>query len=784
MATIAKSSITLVSISDAYSVSLQPSNITINADCKGNNPELANAKTTISLFCGDIQVPISQCNVIASSLGTTDKGCTLEKSGESYILTITSVEKQLSGWRDLEVFTEAGQRFEARFAYTIVRETSMLDWILEWNKEYTEISGDHVATPNAFIGSADENGKLSGVYIGGDMPDHPVGIYGIKGCDPTGFTQGNIADAEIFHLNENGGMIGGWDILPTGLYIENTVGKLQILSNGTIQYLDNNDATTPFWVLNSDGTGSLAHGNITWQVDGSATFKGRIEAASGLIAGWHINSSQIYNGGLIFDSEGKYIGLNATQMIPLDVNTGNVIFPTNPKGGVKIWYTSDTDFGFAGWSNSVKVFQLGSTNKIAGWGFDNTALFLGTKTNTAGGFTTNSGDITIGTEGLRGKTWYIDTNGDISFVNGLLTFDQNGGKIGNWTINATTLVTDHAALASSSSHAGLYLTPGNLKASLPEMYYNVVTNNGGIYLKTDGVKSEMKGYGKIGSSFINVFTLQSHGTCHISAWNFTDLSLYIGTEKDTSGSFTDASGSITLGSAGIRGFKWRLDATGAGAVAGGNISWDPNGKVTFGPNVKLDWAQVKNGPNLTHIDANGIYTGTISANNITAGTISSASIKCEGKWNLNTDGSGALASGNITWTADGELNVQGNIAVQTVRYIQTNDYFDPEIEHIVNDAFVHATYGGDCTLVLPHLDPNERRIIRYMGELRSRSGGVAIFKLQDDNDYIYIGPATYGATSYKEITCDVDILNFGLGYFDIVGIGETDHTKWFILRII
>lgn len=40
---------------------------------------------------------------------------------------------------------------------------------------------------------------------------------------------------------------------------------------------------------------------------------------------------------------------------------------------------------------------------------------------------------------------------------------------------------------------------------------------------------------------------------------------------------------------GIRGLKWRLDATGAGAIAGSNISWDASGNVTFSTAVSLLW---------------------------------------------------------------------------------------------------------------------------------------------------------------------------------------------------
>ena len=100
-------------------------------------------------------------------------------------------------------------------------------------------------------------------------------------------------------------------------------------------------------------------------------------------------------------------------------------------------------------------------------------------------------------------------------------------------------------------------------------------------------------------------------------------------------------------------------------MAGGNISWDIDGNVTFANSVKLAWTQITGTDGVmttaTYIDANGIFTGKISANNITAGTISTASIKCEGKWELNADGCGMLASGNISWDKTGKANFTGKI---------------------------------------------------------------------------------------------------------------------------
>ncbi len=74
---------------------------------------------------------------------------------------------------------------------------------------------------------------------------------------------------------------------------------------------------------------------------------------------------------------------------------------------------------------------------------------------------------------------------------------------------------------------------------------------------------------------------------------------------------------------------WKLNGDGSGAIAGGNISWDAEGNVTFANSVSLNWVNISSalGNKLTKIDANGIYTGTISADNITAGTITTAAIK-------------------------------------------------------------------------------------------------------------------------------------------------------------
>lgn len=75
----------------------------------------------------------------------------------------------------------------------------------------------------------------------------------------------------------------------------------------------------------------------------------------------------------------------------------------------------------------------------------------------------------------------------------------------------------------------------------------------------------------------------------VGGWSLDADAIFRGTKSNTPGAFTSATGAVTLGSMGLRGYKWRLDASGAGAIAGGNISWDAAGKVAFANSVAVAW---------------------------------------------------------------------------------------------------------------------------------------------------------------------------------------------------
>lgn len=208
----------------------------------------------------------------------------------------------------------------------------------------------------------------------------------------------------------------------------------------------------------------------------------------------------------------------------------------------------------------------------------------------------------------------------------------------------------------------------------------------------------------------------------IGGWSIDSDSIYLGTKNNTSEAYTAASGAMTIGSIGIRGYKWRLDATGAGAVAGGNISWDAAGTVTFAASVSLNWTTPIGNintalggtsfPKLTNISAVGIYTGSITAEQITAGTISADRI----------------AAGSINSTKLDAASIQANI-INTI-YING-----------LTCTFVRGTIGGwtinngslsNSQIVL---DNTNKRVVVYGASSSATSGQRVQLYFNSNSDF-------------------------------------------------
>ena len=586
---LARGYITIAAVSDGYSLSLTAASVSIPANHDGSNPDLEYAETTVTLQKGNDAVAFDVVNVIPSADGIQ---YTYKNAGEcAWKVAIIGLSSSISsGYLDIQVRTKDGKyESSVKFSFSVVKNTVGVDWIEEWDGTHNQIGENYVVTPKLFAGHKSSDGKITGVYLGklkgfiGEvfpftLADAEEGIYGYRD------------NKIVFYINNYGAKIGGWDITPGSIQCED--GTLTIKSEGTIS--SQSDGKT-HWSLNKDGSASFANGKVAMDAAGNASFEGKITAASGSIAGWSINKNSLFKGGLSLNVEKKFFAIAHTVD---DLTSGSLqLDKVKSVGGVAMFYTSDADYGFIAYKGDKLMFSVGTNNNIAGWNFDENSIYIGTKNNNVDQYTNDTNSLTIGTNGMRGKSWFINMNGSVSFSSGYATFKEKSGAIGKW--------------------------------------------------------------------------------------NFDSEVFYIGTKNDVSGQFTSNSSSITLGPKGLRGYKWRLEGNGAGAFCGGfvsfnsdgsgslangNISWDKSGNVSFSDAVKLTWqTEINNvskqykdlmGTYLTHIDSDGIYTGTLAADKIAAGTISACTIQNAAKsptWKLYSDGSGSLANGSISWDKSGSI---------------------------------------------------------------------------------------------------------------------------------
>lgn len=252
----------------------------------------------------------------------------------------------------------------------------------------------------------------------------------------------------------------------------------------------------------------------------------------------------------------------------------------NPEGAI----VATAINGIYGFKNGFKTFSL-DNNKgfIGGWDIDMDSIHIGAKSNASGTFTSEYNAVTIGNRGIRGYKWYFDSNGDsqIGTGNQFIKYDSVTGKvvfgsgvslnwIGSTYIDANGIFTGtlSANVISTIRLDASQIVAGTISASR---------------IDTNALKSVL-----ITASNIEALTLDVRKG-KIGGWSIDSDSIFTGTKNNEFRQFTSGTVYMTIGSRGIRGYKWRLDSDGAGALAGGNISWDVSGNVAFSDKVSLHW---------------------------------------------------------------------------------------------------------------------------------------------------------------------------------------------------
>ena len=206
-------------------------------------------------------------------------------------------------------------------------------------------------------------------------------------------------------------------------------------------------------------------------------------------------------------------------------------------------------------------------------------LFAGTKNSDGtvsgiaiGSFTLNTktSSGTIAAEAVNGiygfrdgyKTFYVDNGGNaqLGYGDQYVRYNATTGKVEfgsgvslNW-VGATYIDKDGVFTGTLSAD-----TIKTISISASQITSGIIA---AARIDTAALKASLITAGNIEALTLNV----TKGK--IGGWTVDADSLYRGTKNNTVGSCTSAAGSITLGSNGIRGYKWRLDASGAGGGRG------------------------------------------------------------------------------------------------------------------------------------------------------------------------------------------------------------------------
>lgn len=365
---IAKGTITLNNLTDSLTVLISPSSCVISTDYNGGNPDLTNAYAEVTVMRGSALVGFTLSFASSSNQGIGYS--IIDTDSYHKRIAVTSLPNGIvSGALAFNLVTQDGYFTQVNFQFAVMRESSMFDWIQDWESNKTTIGSTYLITPKIFVGhrtaSGPGLGTLSGVYIGPD--DQYIGTVGMYGL---------YEGEEIFHINKDGGVIGGWTI----------------------------------------------------------------------------GTDYLYSSHVLLGADTSYVGLSPYELTESIVSANGFSHRAvvREHGGVALFYELDAnnnvaDYGLEGYLPAIeshgrllyqKTFSLGSENKIASWFFDTEALWIGAKSNSANSFTSTSSSITIGTNGLRGYKWRLESDGVAVFAGGAVSFAVNGsGYVANQNLS-------------------------------------------------------------------------------------------------------------------------------------------------------------------------------------------------------------------------------------------------------------------------------------------------------------------------------------------------------------
>ena len=578
---------------DGYTVSASRNSYIVSTDKDGRIHTAVTTNTTISILKGSTPV--------TPTIGAlpTVAGCTLSKSGAT-VTIVFNVGTSLAenGTISIPVVAD-GKSFAVSFSYAKARagaagaDSNMLDWVKDWNNNKTQINENSVITPKIFAGTKNSNGTLTGVAMGkfslsvlnpsGVVTTETInGIYGFKDGYKT-FYVDNTGDAGLGRGNQF-------------IRYNATTGKIEFGSDVSLNW------TQPIGAINT-ALGGKDFPKLTY-IDGKGIYTGTLTAEQ--VNAVNINASSIKTGILSADR----IAAGSIKSDKLDANSikANIINTAYIQG-------------------LILNFTKGT---IGGWTIDGDSIFRGTKSNTSGTYTSASGAITIGSNGIRGFKWKLDSSGAGALAGGNISWDIDGNVMFDKSVSLQWTDCIDKALKNVSVET----------KALAEAWQTKINKN--EYLKIPIKTALLKnttytwcgaGWGLAESDDYNDFN-ESVKQYTIGIYNATQLK-YVVLKNVSTILPTELENyeSQLRGSTYLMTDDSFLDTDSFELHVYSHIKDKP---VTASNGLFLYVAGLVEGtvlpnlqPRLTYIDATGVYTGTIQAQQIVAGTISAHLIGAE-----------------------------------------------------------------------------------------------------------------------------------------------------------
>lgn len=578
---------------DGYTVSASRNSYIVSTDKDGKIHSEVTTNTTISILKGSTPV--------TPTIGAlpTVAGCTLSKSGAT-VTIVFNVGTSLAenGTISIPVVAD-GKSFAVSFSYAKARagaagaDSNMLDWVKDWNNNKTQINENSVITPKIFAGTKNSNGTLTGVAMGkfslsvlnssGVVTTETInGIYGFKDGYKT-FYVDNTGDAGLGRGNQF-------------IRYNATTGKIEFGSDVSLNW------TQPIETINT-ALGGKDFPKLTY-IDSKGIYTGTLTAEQ--VNAVNINASSIKTGILSADR----IAAGSIKSDKLDANSIQTnIINTAYIQGLTLNFTKGT---------------------IGGWTIDGDSVFRGTKSNTSGAYTSASGAITIGSNGIRGFKWKLDSSGAGALAGGNISWDIDGNVMFDKSVSLQWTDCIDKALKNVAVESKVLAEAWQAKINKNE-YLKIPIKT--ALLKNTTYTWSGAGWGLAESDDYNDFN-ESVKQYTIGIYNATqlkyvvlkDVSTILPTELENYDSQLRCSTYLMTDDSFLDTDSFELHV----------YSHIKDKPVTASNGLFLYVAGLVEGtvlpnlqPRLTYIDATGVYTGTIQAQQIVAGTISAHLIGAE-----------------------------------------------------------------------------------------------------------------------------------------------------------